>query len=138
MFRIPANSVRVPDFAAPMSSTKNHQKFFYRIEEVSRITRLDKRTIEEWEKEFPFLQPGITGSGQKIFRAKDVEIMKRIKALLDQKNVTLAGARRRIEEEFGFKPAAAVHPDKLMKALRQVRGQLQDISLSLEKGPKKV
>jgi DNA-binding transcriptional MerR regulator len=50
-----------------MSNPKT-QKLFFKIEEVSRLTRLDKATIESWEKEFPFLQPGLTGSGQKIFR----------------------------------------------------------------------
>lgn len=120
-----------------MSNPKPQQKLFYKIEEVSRLAKLDKETIERWEKEFPFLQPGTTGSGQKIFRAKDVEMIQRIKALLDTKSVTLAGARRKIEEEFGLKPPPAVHPDRLIKALWQVRDQLQDLAQTLEKRPKK-
>jgi DNA-binding transcriptional MerR regulator len=119
-----------------MSNPKT-QKLFFKIEEVSRLTRLDKATIESWEKEFPFLQPGLTGSGQKIFRAKDVEMIRRIKELLDQKSVTLAGARRRIEEEFGLKPPPSVHPEKLIKALWQVRDELQDLARQLGDKPKK-
>jgi DNA-binding transcriptional MerR regulator len=112
-------------------------KMFFKIEEVSRLAKLDKDTIESWEKEFPFLQPGLTGSGQKIFRAKDVEMIRRIKELLDQKSVTLAGARRKIEEEFGLKPPPSIHPEKLIKALRQVRDELQDLARELADKPKK-
>jgi DNA-binding transcriptional MerR regulator len=113
------------------------EKLYFKIEEVSRLAKLDKATIESWEKEFPFLQPGLTGSGQKIFRAKDVEMIRRIKELLDQKSVTLAGARRRIEEEFGLKPPPQIHPDKLIKALGQVRDELQDLARQLGEKPKK-
>jgi len=118
-------------------SNPKPQKMFFKIEEVSRLTRLDKATIESWEKEFPFLQPGLTGSGQKIFRAKDVEMIRRIKELLDQKSVTLAGARRKIEEEFGLKPPPSIHPEKLIKALWQVRDELQDLAHQLGDKPKK-
>jgi len=119
-----------------MSNPKT-QKLFFKLEEVSRLTKLDTETIESWEKEFPFLQPGLTGAGQKIFRAKDVEMIKRIKELLDQKSVTLAGARRKIEEEFGLKPPPSVHPDKLIKTLWQVRDELRDLARSLRERPKK-
>ena len=120
-----------------MSSTKTQEKLFYRIDEVSRLTKLDEAVVEAWEKEFSFLQPGVTGEGQKIFRARDVDMIRRVKELLDKKNVTLAGAGRQIEAEFGLKPRPSVHPDKLLKALYQVRDQLHDIAQSLEKKPKK-
>jgi DNA-binding transcriptional MerR regulator len=120
-----------------MSTPKTQPKLFYKIDEVSRLTKLDLETIESWEKEFPFLQPGLTGSGQKIFRPKDVEIIQRIKVLLEQKNVTLAGAKRKIEEEFGLKPTQNIHPDRLKKVLWQVRDELQEIAQSLEKRRKK-
>ena len=123
-----------------MSTPKPEQKLFYRIEEVSRLTKLDKETIESWEKEFPFLQPGLTGSGQKIFRAKDVEMIRRIKELLDEKSVTLAGARRRIEEEFGLKPPAVrssrrAHQGPLAGP-RRASGHLPDARKTAEKNLK--
>jgi DNA-binding transcriptional MerR regulator len=120
-----------------MGDAKMQSKLFYRIEEVSRLAKLDPETIESWEKECPLIQPGATGAGRKIFRAKDVEIILRIKELLDKKSLTLAGAKRKIEEEFGFKPAQPPHPDRLIKVLWQVRGQLQDLAQELEKRSKK-
>jgi len=120
-----------------MGAHKSQPKLFYKIEEVSRLTSLDRETIENWEKEFPFLQPGTTGDSHKILRAKDVEMIRRIKELLDQKKVTLAGARRKIEEEFGLRPAQPVHPDRLIKTLWRVRDQLQELAAGIGKSPPK-
>jgi len=117
--------------------SKTSEKLFYRLEEVSRMLKIPQETIERWEKELPFLQPGVRGDGQKIFRTRDVEIIRRVKTLLDGKSVTLAGAKRRVEEEFGLKPSLAVHPEKVVQLLWRVRDDLQDISQTLAAKPKK-
>jgi DNA-binding transcriptional MerR regulator len=122
----------------PMKSERTQEKFFYRLEEVSRLAQTDPKVIERWEKEFPFLHAGRTGTGQKIFRQKDLQIILRLKELLLKEGLTLAGAKRRIEEEFGSKPAEAAHPDHLKKVLYAVREQLQDIADSLEKRSRKL
>ncbi len=123
----------------PKKPEKGQAKLFYKLDEVSRLAGLDPGTIEAWEEEFPFLQAGQTGSGKKIFRPKDLEIILRIKELTDQQGFTLAGAKRKIEEEFGLPPpSSTLHPDRLKKALWQVRGELQEITRTLEKRPKKV
>lgn len=121
-----------------MSPDKAQARLFYRLDEVSRLAKLDPTIIENWEKEFPFIQPGQTGAGKKIFRQKDLDIILRIKELTDKQNFTLAGAKRKIEEEFGFAPAQPLHPDKLRKALWQVRDQLHEIAQKLDKRSKKV
>ncbi len=113
------------------------EKLFYRLEEVSRISGVEEKVIERWEKEFPFLHAGLAAGGQKIFRPKDLDIILRLKELLVKEKLTLAGAKRRIEEEFGDRSAEPVHPDKLKKLLLQVREQLQEIASSLEKRPRK-
>jgi DNA-binding transcriptional MerR regulator len=122
----------------PMKPDKAQAKLFYRLDELSRLAKLDPETVENWEKEFPFIQPGQTGAGKKIFRPKDLEIILRIKELTERQNFTLAGAKRKIEEEFGLQPAQPLHPDRLRKTLWQVRDQLQGIAQTLEKRPKKV
>jgi len=108
-------------------------KLVYRLKEISRITKVDQKTIEDWEKEFYFLNAGQTASGKKIFRKKDLSIILRLKELLDNKGLTLAGAKRKIEHEFGIKSSKQVHPDRLKKVLSNVREQLQEISTSLNK-----
>ena len=108
-------------------------KMAFSLEEVSRLTQLDPEIIETWEKEFYFLNAGQTGKGKRIFRKKDLAIILRLKELLESKGLTLAGAKRKIELEFGVKGAAPIHPERLKKILFHVRTQLKDIASELEK-----
>lgn len=116
-----------------MKSENIPEKLVYKIDEVSRITKLDPKVIDTWEKEFYFLHAGQTAAGHKIFRKKDLAIILRLKELVDTQGLTLAGAKRRIEEEFGLKSSVSVHSDRLRKALYDVREQLKDIAASLVK-----
>jgi len=118
-------------------SPKDDKKLFYRLEEVCRLAKIDPATVALWEKEFPFIDPGSTGSGQKIYRLKDVEIICRIKELLGREQLTLAGARRRLQAELDLRPVPAVHPDKIVKLLWHVRDELQDLSQTLDESSKK-
>jgi DNA-binding transcriptional MerR regulator len=106
-------------------------KLVYRLEEICRLTRISPQTVEAWEKEFYFIHAGITASGDRIFRKKDLDIIFRLKELLEKEGLTLAGAKRRIEEEFSLKTPVPLHPDRLKKVLFQVREQLKDLASSL-------
>ena len=108
-------------------------KMAFSLEEVSRLAQLDPEIIETWEKEFYFLNAGLTGKGKRIFRKKDLAIILRLKELLESKGLTLAGAKRKIEMEFGIKGSAPMHPERLKKILFQVRSQLQEIASELDK-----
>jgi len=120
-----------------MKNAKVPEKFVYKLEEISRIAKIPVKTIDAWEREFPFLHAGQTSSGHKIFRQKDLDIILRIKELLEKKGLTLAGAKRTIEEEFGTKRTGLIHPDRLKKVLFQVKEQLQELASSLGKESKK-
>ncbi len=109
----------------------------YKIEEVCRLVQLPPETINRWAEEFPFLHVGLTSKGHKVLRRQDVEIIKRLKELLLKERLTLAGAKRKIEEEFGLKSQREVHPDKLRKILIEVKDRLEEIKESLEKIPRK-
>jgi DNA-binding transcriptional MerR regulator len=112
-------------------------KLVYKLDEVSRLTGVDAATLATWEEEFPFLASGLTGSGDKFFRQQDVAIISRIKELMAGKTLTVAGIKRRIEEEFGLVRTHPVHPERLRKALNNVRDELQDIVATLDGGRKK-
>ena len=112
-------------------------KLVYKLDEVSRMTGVDAATLSSWEEEFPFLSAGLTGSGEKFFRQQDVAIVSRIKELMAAKTLTMAGIKRKIEDEFGLARSNPVHPEKLRKALNNVRDELQDIVASLDGGRKK-
>ncbi|MFO7866908.1 MAG: MerR family transcriptional regulator [Candidatus Aminicenantes bacterium] len=116
-----------------MGEKKAKNKLVYSLSEVSRLAKLPSKTIEIWEKELYFLNAGRTSKGKTIFRKRDLDIILRLKDLLNKEGMTLAGAKRKIEREFNIRGSVPVHPDRLKKLLFQVKEQLADIAASLEK-----
>ncbi|MCP2619981.1 MerR family transcriptional regulator [Candidatus Aminicenantes bacterium AC-334-K16] len=114
-----------PSSGLPPQETR--EKLFYRLEEVCLVTQLPPETIETWEEELHFLHSGRTRTGRKIFRSKDVEIILRLKELLEKEGMTFAGAKRQVEEEFGLMTTRRLNPEKLQKAIFEIREQLLEI-----------
>jgi len=50
-----------------------------------------------WETEFPTLGPRKSGTGHRLYRRKDVELVLEIKQLLYEKRFTIEGARKSME-----------------------------------------
>ena len=121
----------------PVKDEKPKAKLVYKLDEVCRLTGVDPATLTAWEGEFPFLSVGLTGSGEKFFRQQDVAIIARVRELMDMKTLTVAGIKRRIEDEFGLGRSNPVQPERLRKTLNSVRDELQDIVSKLDGGRKK-
>ena len=61
-----------------------------------------------WGQEFPLLEAGKSGTGQRTFRRDQVELILEIKHLLFDEGLTIAGARKRLENAgAGSRPVAA-------------------------------
>jgi DNA-binding transcriptional MerR regulator len=90
-------------------------KLYYRIGEVCALTDTQPYVLRFWESEFPQLAPQKNRSGQRIYRRQDIDIVERIKHLLHDEGYTIAGARKRLEQELhGEAPEprpAAADPD---------------------------
>jgi len=113
-----------------------NRKLVFSQDEVCRLLKITPETLRDWEKEFSLFFAGETASGKRIYRQKDVLIVLRIKELLEEKNLTRAGIKRKIEEEFGFK-TDRVPPEMLFTTLARVKEELQEILRALEKKPEK-
>ncbi len=72
-------------------------KLYFRIGEVSRLTGVKQYVLRFWESEFPGLGPKKSGTGHRLFRRKDVEMVLEIKRLLYDKRFTIEGARKALE-----------------------------------------
>lgn len=93
----PAPESREPQPAAAAAETSD--KMFYQIREVSRMEGIKPHVLRYWETEFPQLRPEKGSTGQRIYREKDLKLIRRIKALLYQEKYTIAGAKRRLSAE---------------------------------------
>lgn len=73
-------------------------RLFYRIGEVSRITGLKPHVLRYWESEFKVIKPHKAGSLQRLYRKKDLDLIRKIKTLLYEEGFTIAGAKKKIRE----------------------------------------
>ena len=113
-------------------------KLYFRIGEVSRLTGVKQYVLRYWESEFPALGPRKSGTGHRLYKRKDVELLLEIKHLLYEKRFTIEGARKWLEDRRkapgGSKPAgnqaevqAELFASPIVEELQRVRRELQDI-----------
>jgi DNA-binding transcriptional MerR regulator len=69
-------------------------KLYFRIGDVARLCEVPAYVLRFWETEFPNLKPNKGGTGQRLYRRKDVETALRIKHLLYDLGYTIPGARQ--------------------------------------------
>ncbi len=74
-------------------------KLYFRIGEVARLCALPTHVLRFWESEFPQLKPHKGGTGQRLYRKRDVEMAMEIKRLLYDEKFTIAGALRTLTEK---------------------------------------
>jgi DNA-binding transcriptional MerR regulator len=72
----------------------------YKAGEVCEAAGLQPYVLRSWEKEFPGIGVQKSPETPRLYRQSDVEQVLRIKQLVFGEGLTLAGARRRIEETF--------------------------------------
>jgi len=82
------------------------EKLFYKIGEVCEFTDTQPYVLRFWESEFPSLAPQKNRSGQRIYSRDDIDLVLRIKKLLYEEEFTIAGARKRLEQEAGGSQAS--------------------------------
>jgi DNA-binding transcriptional MerR regulator len=88
----------------------------FKAGEVCDLVKLQPYVLRSWEAEFPALGVSKSG-GPRVYRRADVEQVVRIKHLLLVEGLTLAGARRKIEEDT----APVVAADE--PAIEELRGR---------------
>ncbi|HMF53389.1 MAG TPA: MerR family transcriptional regulator [Edaphobacter sp.] len=121
----------------PPSGAEIPDKLYFRIGEVSRLCDIPAYVLRFWESEFPQLKPHKGGTGQRLYRRRDVEAVLHIKSLLYDEGYTISGARQAIKTEqrqkapqlsLGIDAAGAgsspQHLKKLQKEMRELLAHL--------------
>jgi DNA-binding transcriptional MerR regulator len=71
----------------------------FKASEVCELMKVQPYVLRSWESEFPALGVAKSVGAPRVYRRADVEQVARIKHLLLVEGLTLAGARRKLEEE---------------------------------------
>jgi DNA-binding transcriptional MerR regulator len=119
-------------------------KLYFRIGEVARLCSVAPYVLRFWESEFSQLKPNKSGTGQRLYRRRDVEMALRVKRLLYDEGYTIAGARQAIQAETRSKraggqpelplPQQQATVQQTEAKLHRVRKELREI-LGMLSGP---
>jgi DNA-binding transcriptional MerR regulator len=74
-------------------------RLYFKIGDVARICELETYVLRFWESQFPQLKPNKSGTGQRLYRRREVELVLEIKRLVHAEGYTLAGARQALDQE---------------------------------------
>jgi DNA-binding transcriptional MerR regulator len=120
-------------------------KLYFRIGEVAKLCEVAPYVLRFWEGEFPQLKPNKGGTGQRLYRRRDVEMALRVKTLLYDEGYTIAGARQYLKGELRSKEPQAVavvapasEPESASPApikLQALRAEMQSLLAMLTQPP---
>jgi DNA-binding transcriptional MerR regulator len=124
------------EIALQTGSPEIPDKLYFKIGEVSELLGVEPYVLRYWETEFSVLSPKKSGTGHRLYRRKDVELLLRIKHLLYEKRFTIEGARQTLQSESKSPKPKAVKraQQELFSAdpLPEIRRELADILLLLK------
>lgn len=112
-------------------------RLYFKIGDVSRICGVETYVLRFWESQFPQLKPNKSGTGQRLYRRRDVELALEIKRLVHGEGYTLAGARQALEGGARRVPVEALESQATPMAsarrtdsgkLAQVRAELRELA----------
>ena len=127
-------------------------KLYFRIGEVASLCGVETYVLRFWQTEFPQLKPVKSGTGQRLYRKRDVEMALRIKRLLHDEGYTIAGARQvflaeaqasrtqpqpelPLPAEAGTTQAAMLAADRANARLARLRVELRELHSLLSTAP---
>ncbi len=86
-------------------------RLYFKIGDVARICGVETYVLRFWETQFPQLKPNKGGSGQRLYKRREVELALEIKRLVHREGYTIAAAKQVLD--------VAPRPQTSMKAARQ-------------------
>ena len=89
----------------------------YKAAEVCDLAQVQPFVLRSWEKEFPGIGVQKSSDSQRLYRQSDLDQLLRIKQLVFGEGLTLAGARRKIEESM---PAQSVTAEEVSEVIEVI------------------
>ena len=121
---------------APQQDVVIPDKLYFRIGEVAKLCGVETYVLRFWETEFPQLRPNKSGTGQRLYRKREVELALRVRRLLHDEGYTIAGARQVLAQEPGKAKSPEIPPPPkgdgertpaVENKLRSLRSELHDL-----------
>ncbi len=95
------------------------KKLYYSIGEVSDITSVEAHVLRYWESVFKDLHPKKNKAGNRVYKEEDIEVVLKLKELIQDKKYSTEGARQVLEGD-GDEQEKEI-PISLKKDLKEIR-----------------
>jgi DNA-binding transcriptional MerR regulator len=113
-------------------------RLYFKIGDVARICDVETYVLRFWETQFPQLKPNKSGTGQRLYRRRDVEMALEIKRLVHGEGYTISGARQALEQGYRRPTLQARlplpesestgRPDSVAATIGHARAELREIA----------
>jgi DNA-binding transcriptional MerR regulator len=125
-------------------------RLYFKIGDVAQICGVETYVLRFWETQFPQLKPNKSGTGQRLYRKREVELALDIKRLVHAEGYTIAGARQALENgnrRGTLQPSLAAVPAAVATsafglrsetertAISRVKSELREIAAMLTAAP---
>jgi DNA-binding transcriptional MerR regulator len=94
----------------------------YKAADVCELAQLQPYVLRSWEKEFPGIGIQKSDESTRLYRQSDVDQVLRIKQLVFGEGLTLAGARRKLEESM---PSPAITAQEVSEVIEVLGAEVQ-------------
>lgn len=111
------------------------RRAFYSIGEVCSMIGVKPHVLRYWESQFDELSPAKNRSGNRVYQAKEIELIALIHRLVHEERFTVAGARKRLAE-LGEAGTTAEHSSRALQRsfLRSLDADLREVHDLLDPG----
>lgn len=107
-------------------------KYFYTIGDVCRLTSTKPHILRYWESQFKLLRPARRYSGHRKYTQREIDLINRIRYLIQERRFTLAGAKREIARHVNGRAALGVLPDNPSPASSSAVPFLRDLKKEID------
>ncbi|MCU0288297.1 MAG: MerR family transcriptional regulator [Acidobacteria bacterium] len=116
-------------------------KLTFKRAEVIKITRLDGKVIDFWEKEFGGIAPIPSAAGEKLYSKQDIELIMKIKQLMIVEKIEKSKIKKIIEETLAdfnedLHRKTIKSQNKNAEKIKMIRVGLEEILTILNKNGK--
>lgn len=74
----------------------------YSIGQVEKLTGVKATVIKYWEQQIPGFAPEKNLGGHRVYNTRNIELIMRLKYLIEEKRFTVEGAKRQILEDIQY------------------------------------
>ena len=104
----------------------------FTIGEVEELTGIKSHILRYWEEVIPSLAPKKDIGGRRSYSSRDLQIIFRLKYLIQEKKFTIEGARNQLIEDAG-NLAEKNNSSDLILQINEIRGELLETYLLVKK-----